>query len=113
MDCLFCKIIDKKIKSDIIHDDKECIAFNDINPQAPVHFLVVSKKHIPTVLDIKEEDKKLIGHMVSVANKICKDKKIDLRGFRLVFNCNPDSGQVIYHIHMHVLGGRKMNWPPG
>ncbi|MFH1287186.1 MAG: histidine triad nucleotide-binding protein [bacterium] len=113
MDCLFCKIINKEIKSDIIHEDKECIAFNDINPQAPVHFLIIPKKHISTILDIKEEDNKLIGHLFSIANKLAKEKKVDLRGFRLIMNCNPDSGQVIYHIHLHVLGGRKMNWPPG
>ena len=113
MECLFCKIVDKKVKTTLIYEDTECIAFNDINPQAPVHFLIVPKKHISTALDVKDEDKKLIGHMLLTANKIVKEKKIDLRGFRLVLNCNPDSGQVIYHIHMHVLGGRKMNWPPG
>ncbi|MEW6088713.1 MAG: histidine triad nucleotide-binding protein [bacterium] len=113
MDCLFCKIVEKKIKSDILYEDKECIAFSDINPQAPVHFLVIPKKHIPTTLAVREEDKNLVGHMVMVAAKIAGDKKIDISGFRLVLNCNPDSGQVIYHIHMHVLGGRKMGWPPG
>lgn len=113
MDCLFCKIISKEIKSNIIYQDNECIAFDDINPQAPVHFLIIPKKHIPTILDIEEDDSKLIGHLFSVANKLAKEKNIDANGFRLVMNCNPDSGQVIYHIHLHVFGGRKMSWPPG
>lgn len=113
MECLFCKIINKKMKAEIIYEDNECIAFNDINPQAPIHLLIVPKEHIPTTLDIKEENQKLIGHLISVANKLAEERKIANRGFRLVVNCNPESGQVIYHLHLHLLGGRKMNWPPG
>lgn len=112
-DCIFCKIIDKKIPARIIYEDEHAIAFEDINPQAPVHTLVIPRKHIPTLLDIKEEDNNLIGHLVKVANKIANDKGIAEKGFRVVTNCNPESGQTVYHIHLHILGGRQMYWPPG
>ncbi|MEW6739869.1 MAG: histidine triad nucleotide-binding protein [Nitrospirota bacterium] len=112
-DCIFCKIIDKKIPARIIYEDEHAIAFEDVNPQAPVHTLVIPRKHIPTLLDIKEEDNNLIGHLVKVANKIANDKGIAERGFRVVTNCNPESGQTVYHIHLHILGGRQMHWPPG
>jgi histidine triad (HIT) family protein len=111
--CIFCKIIEKKIPSKIVYEDERALAFQDINPQAPVHTLVIPKKHIPTLLDIKDEDGSLIAHLVKIANKIAKDKGIAERGFRLVTNCNPESGQTVYHIHLHVLGGRTMHWPPG
>lgn len=112
-DCLFCKIIDKKIPSRIVYEDELVLAFEDVNPQAPVHTLVIPKKHIPTLLDITEEDSGLLAHIFRVASKIAKDKGIDSRGFRVVSNCNPESGQTVYHIHFHVLGGRPMHWPPG
>ena len=112
-DCIFCKIIEKKIPSKIIHEDEHSIAFEDINPQAPVHTLLIPKKHIPTLLDIKDEDGYLISHLIKIANKIARDKGIADRGFRIVINCNPESGQTVYHIHLHILGGRVMNWPPG
>ncbi|HCL81330.1 MAG TPA: histidine triad nucleotide-binding protein [Nitrospiraceae bacterium] len=112
-DCIFCKIIEKKIPAKIIYEDEHALAFEDLNPQAPVHALVIPKKHIPTTLDIKEEDNNLIGHLIKVANKIASDKGIAERGFRIVTNCNPESGQTVYHIHLHVLGGRPMHWPPG
>ncbi len=112
-DCIFCKIIDKKIPARIIYEDEHALAFEDVNPQAPVHTLVIPRKHIPTLLDIKEEDNNLIGHLVKVANKIANDKGIAERGFRVVTNCNPESGQTVYHIHLHILGGRQMHWPPG
>lgn len=112
-DCIFCKIIDKKIPARIIYEDEHALAFEDVNPQAPVHTLVIPKKHIPTLLDIKEQDNNLIGHLIKVANKIANDKGIAERGFRVVTNCNPESGQTVYHIHFHILGGRQMHWPPG
>ncbi len=113
-DCIFCKIIARKIPSKIIYEDDLAVAFEDINPQAPVHTLVIPKKHIPTVLGLKEgEDDHLIGHLFKVANKIARDKGIAERGFRLVTNCNAESGQTVYHIHLHLLGGRIMHWPPG
>lgn len=112
-DCLFCKIIEKTIPAKIVYEDEQALAFEDINPQAPVHILVIPKKHIPTILDLKEEDDNCLGYVFKVANKIAKDKGIADRGFRLVTNCNPESGQTVYHIHFHLLGGRPMHWPPG
>lgn len=113
MECIFCKIVEKKMPAKIIHEDDQSVAFEDVNPQAPIHILVVPKKHIPTSLDIKEEDKALIGHLFEVANEVAKDKGIAERGFRLVMNCNAEAGQTIFHIHLHLLGGREMYWPPG
>lgn len=112
-DCIFCKIIKKKIPSKIVYEDDISFAFEDINPQAPVHTLIIPKKHIPTLLDIKDSDFGLIAHLIKVAKDIARWKGISDRGFRLVTNCNPESGQTIYHIHIHLLGGRPMHWPPG
>ncbi|MCE5195360.1 MAG: histidine triad nucleotide-binding protein [Nitrospiraceae bacterium] len=113
MDCIFCKIVDKKLPAKIIYEDDMVVAFEDVNPKAPVHTLVIPKKHISTPLDIKESDNGLIGHMFQIANKIARDKDIADSGFRLVMNCNKDSGQTVFHIHLHLLGGRHMTWPPG
>lgn len=112
-DCIFCRIVSKEIGAKIIYEDEHVIAFEDINPQAPVHFLIISKKHIPTVLDISEEDKDLLMSMCKIAQKIAIEKNVAKKGFRLIMNCNPASGQTIYHLHMHFLGGRNMGWPPG
>jgi len=112
-DCLFCKISAKKIPANIIYEDSEAVAFIDINPQAPVHILIVPKKHISTSLDITEKDNALIGHLFRLAAKIAKEKGISERGFRLVMNTNADAGQTVFHIHLHLLGGRHMHWPPG
>jgi histidine triad (HIT) family protein len=109
MKCVFCEIIEKKRPAKIIYEDESVVAFEDIAPHAPVHSLVVPKKHIPTNLDISEKDNELIGHMFQVANKIAKDKGIAKRGFRLIMNCNPEAGQVVFHLHLHVLGGRGMH----
>jgi histidine triad (HIT) family protein len=113
MGCLFCEIAEKKRPAKIIYEDELTVAFEDINPQAPVHCLVVPKKHISTILEITKEDNALVGHLFHVANKIAKDRGIAERGFRLVMNCNPESGQTVFHIHLHILGGRIMHWPPG
>jgi histidine triad (HIT) family protein len=112
-DCLFCKIADRRIPSTIIYEDESVIAFEDINPQAPVHVLVIPRKHIPTTLDINEKDNSLIGQMVQTANRIAEERGIAKRGFRLVMNTNPEAGQSVYHIHLHLVGGRRMHWPPG
>jgi histidine triad (HIT) family protein len=112
-DCLFCRIVSKKIPANIIYEDEFVLAFEDINPQAPVHSLVIPKKHISTTLDIKDEDNALIGHLFQAAGKIAGEKGIAERGFRLVVNTNPEAGQTVYHIHLHLLGGRHMQWPPG
>lgn len=113
MNCLFCRIINKKIPSKIVYEDKHVFAFEDINPQAPVHVLIVPKKHIATVLETTPGDNELIGYLFQIANKIAKDRGIAERGFRLVMNCNPEAGQTVYHIHLHLLAGRPMHWPPG
>lgn len=112
-DCLFCKISAKKIPAKMIYEDTYTLAFEDLNPQAPVHVLIIPKMHISTVLEITAEDKGLIGHLFLVAAKIAKEKGIDERGFRLVINTNAEAGQTVYHIHLHLLGGRPMHWPPG
>jgi histidine triad (HIT) family protein len=112
-DCLFCKISTKKIPAKIIYEDADALVFEDINPQAPVHVLIIPKKHIPTALEITGEDESLIGHLFRVAAKIAKEKGIDGRGFRLVVNTNAEAGQTVYHIHLHLLGGRHIHWPPG
>jgi histidine triad (HIT) family protein len=113
MSCLFCKIIAKEIPSKAVYEDENVYAFEDVNPQAPVHILIVPKKHIATSLEIGNDDHELIGYMFQVANKIAKDKKVAERGFRLVMNCNRESGQTVFHIHLHLLAGRAMRWPPG
>ena len=112
MDCLFCKIVEGKIPAAKIYEDDQVIAFNDINPQAPVHFLVIPKRHIARISDITEDDRAVIGHMVFVAQKVAREQGCE-NGFRTVFNCNEDGGQTVYHIHLHVLGKRQMAWPPG
>ncbi len=111
--CLFCKIVSKKIPAKIIYEDERVIAFEDINPQAPVHTLVIPKKHISTSLDMEEKDNELVGHLFRTAGEIAKGKGISERGFRLVANTNPEGGQTVYHLHIHLLGGRQMHWPPG
>jgi histidine triad (HIT) family protein len=113
MDCLFCKIIEKQIPASIVYEDGRVVAFNDINPQAPTHVLVVPKKHIATPLDISDEHNELIGHMFQVAANIAKERGIAERGFRALMNCNAEAGQSVFHIHLHILGGRPMQWPPG
>ena len=112
-DCLFCRISAKKIPAKLVYEDRKAVAFEDIHPQAPVHVLIVPKKHISTSLDITDEDDGLIGHLFRIAGQIAKEKGIAERGFRLLMNTNPEAGQSVYHIHLHLLGGRQMHWPPG
>jgi len=111
--CLFCGVISKKVPAKIIYEDALALAFEDINPQAPQHILVIPKKHIPTSLEIEEKDNALIGHLFQVANKIARERGVAERGFRLLMNTNSEAGQSVYHIHLHLLGGRPMHWPPG
>lgn len=113
MDCLFCKISDGKIPAKIVFSDEKSVAFEDINPQAPIHIIIIPRKHISTVLDIKDEDHDLMGYLYKVASQIAVDKKIEEDGFRLVINCNKSAGQEIFHVHIHMLGGREFGWPPG
>lgn len=110
MECIFCKIVQKKALAKIIYEDDECLAFEDAHPQAPVHFLVIPKKHIETILDTDDE---MLGKLTGLAAKLAKEKGITKDGFRTVINCNRHAGQSVYHIHVHVLGGRWFTWPPG
>lgn len=112
-DCIFCKIAGKKIPARLIHEDDEIVAFHDINAQAPVHVLIIPREHIATINDAQPEHAGLIGKMVLQAKKIAKDMNISEKGYRLVLNCNWEAGQSVYHIHLHLLGGRAMQWPPG
>ena len=113
MSCLFCKIIAGEIPAARVYEDDQVIAFNDINPQAPMHVLVVPKRHVATLNDLSDADDALVGAMVRVAAKVAKDRGHDGTGFRTVFNCNAQAGQTVFHIHLHVLGGRVLTWPPG
>jgi len=112
MNCIFCKIIKKEIKSKIVYEDDKCVAFEDINPQAPSHILVVPKKHISAVRDADEKEKELLGHLLIIASKIALEKGLE-KGYRIVVNDGEEAGQSVFHIHFHLLGGRKMGWPPG
>ena len=113
MENIFNKIINKEIKADIVFENDKVIAFKDINPAAPIHLLIIPKRNIKTINDIQENDKDLIGELFLAAKKIAKDYNIDKNGYRLIFNCNDDAGQTVFHIHMHLLAGRKLSWPPG
>ena len=110
---IFTKIINREIPADIVYEDDEVIAFNDIGPQAPVHILIVPKKPIPTINDASEVDVALLGKIILTAKNLAKKKGIADDGYRLVINCNAGAGQTVFHIHCHLLGGRLFNWPPG
>ncbi len=109
MDCIFCKIIAGEIPTDIVYQDEEVIAFRDINPLAPTHLLIIPKKHIPSLTDISEAELPLIGHMVNIANQLAKKEGIAEKGYRLAINCGEQGGQLVPHLHMHLLGGRKLS----
>ena len=112
-DCLFCKIIERKIPSTIVYEDSRILAFNDIEPQAPTHVLLVPKRHIATLNDMSVEDEQLIGELVRRAADIARYKGFSDTGYRTVFNTNRGAGQSVFHIHLHLLGGRPFAWPPG
>lgn len=109
---IFTKIINREIDAEILYEDEQALAFKDINPQAPVHFLVIPKKAIATINDITEQDKELVGHLSLVAAKVADEMGIAEEGYRTVMNCNEFGGQSVYHIHLHVLGGKLLGWPP-
>lgn len=113
MECLFCKIANKQIPANLVFESEEILAFRDINPQAPVHLLVVPRKHFSTLNDLTEADAGLTGRLILQAQKLAAAEGIAEGGYRTVFNCNSDGGQSVYHIHLHLLGGRKLGWPPG
>ncbi|HAW50588.1 TPA: histidine triad nucleotide-binding protein [bacterium] len=111
-ECIFCKIVNKEIKANVVYEDEKVMAFYDINPQAPFHVLLIPKKHISTLLDI-EEDKILISEMMVKIKDIVEKIGISKSGFRTVINCGKDAGMDIFHLHIHILGGRRLSWPPG
>jgi histidine triad (HIT) family protein len=112
-DCLFCKILEGEIPASVIYEDDRLVAFNDVNPQAPLHALVVPRRHIASLNDLTPEDDALVGEMIRRGAAIARERGFADRGFRTVFNTNPEAGQTVFHIHLHVLGGRKFTWPPG
>ena len=107
-DCIFCKIANKEINSDFVYEDDEIIAFKDINPQAPIHILVIPKKHIESIIDLTDEDEMLVGKMYTAVRKIAKKLNIEESGFRLIVNCGKDAGQEVPHLHFHILAGKKL-----
>ena len=110
-DCLFCKMVAGDIQPDIVFEDDEVLAFRDINPHAPTHLLLIPKKHVATLNDL--EDQNLAGKLLNTASKLAKQEGLSEDGYRTVINCNSQGGQEVYHLHLHLLGGRQMNWPPG
>ncbi|NMB25483.1 MAG: histidine triad nucleotide-binding protein [Firmicutes bacterium] len=113
IDCLFCRIISQEIPSDIVYEDDFVLAFRDINPQAPVHILVIPKKHIPTIADLEDSDSELMGHIHMVIRDLAKQEGIAQAGYRVVANCRESAAQSVFHVHFHLLGGRSLGWPPG
>ncbi len=113
MDCLFCKIVAGDIPSSKVYEDDKVYAFRDIEPQAPVHILIIPKEHISSANELTEENASIVGHIFAVAAKIAKDEGIAEGGYRIVNNCGQDGGQTVGHLHFHMLGGRSLQWPPG
>ena len=109
MDCIFCQIIAGKIPSEILYRDEEVIAFRDINPAAPIHLLIVPKKHIPSLAHLSQTDLPLVGHMINVANQLAREEGVSENGYRLVINCGGDAGQEVPHLHLHLLGGQRLS----
>jgi histidine triad (HIT) family protein len=113
VDCIFCKIANKEIPADWVFEDEDIVAFNDINPQAPVHILLIPKEHYASLNDIPEEKMAVLSHILLQARQIAEEKGFAANGYRIVLNTAKDSGQEVYHIHFHLLAGRRMQWPPG
>ncbi len=113
MSCLFCKIVAGEIPAKRVYEDEIVVAFEDINPQAPVHVLVIPKRHVATLNDLQASDDQLVGTLVRRAAAIAGERGLAAGGYRTVFNCNSDAGQTVFHIHLHLLGGRRLTWPPG
>jgi histidine triad (HIT) family protein len=111
--CLFCQVAAHEQPAKISYEDEQCVVFQDLNPKAPVHLLVIPRKHICSLNDGLEGDKDLLGHLLTVAARMAKEQGIDGTGYRIVINTNADAGQTVYHMHIHILGGRKLHWPPG
>ena len=112
-DCLFCKIVAGEIPADIVYESDTVMAFRDINPQAPIHIVIIPREHIATINDIDPEHEALVGSLFSAARQIAADEGLSDDGYRVVMNCNEAAGQTVFHIHLHLLGGRQLRWPPG
>lgn len=112
IDCVFCDIIKGEYPSRIVYEDADVLAFEDINPKAPIHILISPKRHLATLFEAGEDERALLGNLLLAANRIADQCGVGKRGFRLVLNCNPEGGQVVYHLHMHLLAGRQMAWSP-
>jgi len=112
-DCIFCRIGEKKISADVVYEDDQLIAFKDLKPQAPIHVLFIPKKHMTSLNDAKENDTALLGNILLKIKNVAASLGVSNSGYRVVINCNKDAGQEVAHIHAHLLGGRKLNWPPG
>jgi len=112
-DCLFCKVLAGEIPADIIYESESAIAFRDINPQAPTHALVIPRKHIATINALQSGDEEIVGQLFMAAKAVAEQEGIADAGYRAVMNCNEGAGQTVFHIHLHVLGGRQLDWPPG
>ncbi len=112
-DCIFCKIASGEIPANVVYQDDDVLAFRDLNPQAPTHILVIPRKHIATTNDLQPEDAELVGKLYLAAKQIAAEEGLAEKGYRTVMNCNREAGQTVFHIHLHLLGGRHMSWPPG
>lgn len=112
-DCLFCKFVSRELETNIVLETERAFAFRDINPQAPTHILIVPRKHISTINDLTESDAGEVGHLFLVAKELAKEEGLDEDGYRVVMNCNAAAGQTVFHLHLHLLGGRNFTWPPG
>lgn len=112
-DCIFCKIAAGDIPADRVFEDDRVVAFRDLNPQAPTHVLIIPKRHISTLNDLEPGDEALVGHLLATAKTVAADEGFAETGYRTVVNCNADGGQTVFHIHLHLLGGRRLHWPPG
>ncbi len=111
--CIFCQIASHEKPATLYYEDEQCVVLRDIHPHAPTHVLVVPRKHLASLNDITPEDEALLGHLVAVAARVARDKGIAGSGFRIVINTNAEGGQTVFHLHLHVMGGRRMTWPPG
>ena len=112
-DCLFCRIVDEDIPADVVYQSDAAIAFRDINPQAPTHVLIIPRRHVSTINDLNAGDEELVGNLVLAAKEIARQEGLADNGYRVVMNCGEEAGQSVFHIHLHLLGGRMLNWPPG